>query len=130
MNTEIKRFLLVDDDALNNILSKMVLKKNCIGAYVTDFIYPELALEYIQMEYVQNNFIEKTTLLLDINMPSINGWEFLEKFQAFDESIKNQFEIYILSSSIDPADIERAKINSLVIDFIEKPLSRNTVLKL
>lgn len=64
------------------------------------------------------------TLFLDINMPTITGWEFLEKFQEFTDSVKNQFNIYMLSSSIDPSDIQRAKLNPLVIDFIEKPLSK------
>ncbi|MEP7170076.1 MAG: response regulator, partial [Bacteroidota bacterium] len=63
-------------------------------------------------------------------MPSMTGWEFLEKFDAFKEPLKNQFHIYIFSSSIDPRDIQQAKANPLVVDFIEKPLNKKTLLRL
>lgn len=60
-------------------------------------------------------------------MPTLSGWEFLQSFSTFPHSIKKQFDIYMLSSSIDPADIERAKLNPLVIDFIEKPMNREVL---
>jgi CheY-like chemotaxis protein len=60
-------------------------------------------------------------ILLDINMPKMNGWQFLNALQA--SSLKAKSKIYILSSSIDETDITTAKTHPLVIDFIEKPLS-------
>lgn len=125
-----KRFMIVDDDPLNNILSKMVLVKLFGDIVVNDFLIPEVALEYIETEYEHQLFEDKTTLFLDINMPTLTGWEFLEKFEAFSERIKDQFNIYILSSSIDSADIHRANLHPLVIDFIEKPLNKVTLTKM
>jgi len=122
MNLFNKRFLLVDDDPLNNKLSKMALKQTFGEVHIKEFLEPELALEFIQIEFEHNHYKEKTTLFLDLNMPSLTGWEFLDKFMMFTDRIKNQIDIYILSSSIDPTDIDRAKLNLLVLDFIEKPL--------
>lgn len=124
-----KRFILVDDDPFSNLLAKMVLKKSLGEVEVKDFTIPELALEYIQTEYEAKQSEEQTTLFLDINMPSLTGWEFIDKFETFTESIKAQFKIYMLSSSVDPADIQRAKLNPLVIDFIEKPINKSFLIK-
>lgn len=129
MTKSTKRFLIVDDDASTNFLSKMALRKSLGEVDVKDFVVPENALEYIATEF-KNKQEEKTTLFLDINMPTLTGWEFLDKFKTFTEPIKNQFIIYILSSSIDPADIQRAKLNPLVTDFIEKPLNKAILIKL
>lgn len=129
MDTVTKRFILVDDDQYNNLLSTMILQKNLGNVEVKDFVSPELALEFIETEFKNMQFTDKTTLFLDINMPTLTGWEFLDKFETLSESIKNHFNIYMLSSSIDPADIQRAQLNPLVIDFVEKPIDKGFLLK-
>lgn len=119
-----KRFLLVDDDPMSNLISKMTIKKSLGEVYIDDFTIPEDGLEFIKSKPNHNPPDGKTILFLDLNMPTISGWEFLEAFKLFDPSIKEQYDIYILSSSLDPKDINRAKKNSLVVDFIEKPLKK------
>lgn len=126
----LKKFLIVDDDSLSNLLCKMVLNKTLSDIQIKTFLIPEEALEYIDSLSFKNQNEEKTILFLDINMPSMTGWEFLEIFKNFEEKIKKQFTIYILSSSISLTDIESAKHNSLVTDFIEKPLTKEIVAKL
>ncbi len=125
-----KRFLLVDDDPLNNYLTKMILKKAFTDAHVDDFTIPEDGLKFIKQEPSHHPPDGKTTLFLDINMPSISGWEFLEAFDLFDAFIKEQYDIYILSSSINLGDINAAKANPLVIDFLEKPLNKDMLSKI
>jgi CheY-like chemotaxis protein len=122
-------FILVDDDPINNLLLKKALEKNLSGAEVKDFLEPELALKYIATEFEHNQNEGRKIIFLDINMPTLSGWEFLEAFDQFSVQIKHQFNIYILSSTIDPADIQRAKNNTLVVDFIEKPLKKEFLLK-
>jgi CheY-like chemotaxis protein len=124
------RFLLVDDDPLNNYLTKMILKKSFEGAYVKDFTIPEEGLEFIKTEPRHTPSGEKTILFLDINMPTLTGWEFLEAFEHFDASIKEQYDIYILSSSVNISDLNLAKENPLVLDFIEKPLNKAKLVKI
>ncbi|MBS1528574.1 MAG: hypothetical protein JST19_23210 [Bacteroidetes bacterium] len=67
---------------------------------------------------------------MDINMPSMDGWELLERFDEFPVRIKEQFVIYILSVSLHPADMYRARNHPLVADFLRKPLSRAVLEKL
>lgn len=130
MTSITKHFLLVDDDPINNSLTKMVLKKSFEGVHINDFTLPEAGLEFIRSEPNQNPSDEKITLFLDINMPTLSGWEFLAAFDRFDSSIKAQYHIYILSSSVDLDDIDLAKSNPLVLDFIEKPLNKAKLVKL
>lgn len=127
--TEIKHFLIVDDDRQNNLLTELALRKSFAEVNITVFIVPELALEYIETKFQQttNNV---TMIILDINMPTMTGWEFIKKFNTFGQTIKKQFSIYMLSSSIDLADINRAKTNPLITDFIKKPLNRLVAAKM
>ncbi|CAN5687007.1 response regulator [soil metagenome] len=130
MTKVMKRFLIVDDDPQNNTLSKMALKKSLGEVLINDFIIPEEGLQFIESEFNNKPYGEKATLFLDINMPTMTGWEFLEKFKEFNESLKEKFTIYILSSSVDPRDIERAKENPHVVGFIEKPLQKKMLLEI
>lgn len=124
MTQTVRRFILVDDDPLNNFLTKMILKKTFGEVYVHDFTVPEKGLEFLKFEAEKNVKNKKTILFLDINMPTLSGWEFLEAFERLDASIKEHYTIYILSSSVNLSDIHLAKANHLVSDFIEKPLNK------
>ncbi|MCC5938478.1 MAG: response regulator [Lunatimonas sp.] len=116
------QFMLLDDDPINNMFNKMIIKKIYPDASLIAFEEPLKALEYLEHSFDRSS-VEKTTLLLDINMPVMSGWEFMEEFENLETAIKERIVIYILSSSIDPRDIEKAKDNTHVINFIEKPLS-------
>lgn len=126
---EKRRYLIVDDDRANNMLCQIILRKMFQGAEVTSFEEPRAALEYIQNNYSDSTG-KKTVLFLDINMPDITGWEFLDIFKNFDKKVRKQFVIYMLSSSVDYKDKKMAKENSLVEGYIEKPLTRDKVNKL
>jgi len=125
-----KRFILVDDDVLNNILTKMILKKSFDEVHINVFTVPEDGLEFMKSQPSHNKPNGKIILFLDINMPSLSAWEYLEAFELLDASIKERYDIYILSSSVDPKDINRAKENFHVKDFIEKPLKKEILLNM
>ena len=123
------KFILVDDDDFTNILHDMVLKDTLgdeVG--VETFSKPEEGLEFIQKSYTDSS--EETVLFLDINMPKINGWEFLERYEKFSEAIKRHISIYIVSSSVDNRDRDRAEGNKNVKGFISKPLTTEMILSI
>ena len=62
-------------------------------------------------------------IFLDINMPVMNGWEFMEEFVKIRSTIQKKIDIYILSSSTDSIDIQKAKSNPEITDYIVKPLT-------
>jgi CheY-like chemotaxis protein len=67
------------------------------------------------------------TLFLDINMPTMTGWEFLDEFKELPETIRKKFIIYVLSSSVDSKDLEKASENELVKNYIQKPLRKESL---
>jgi len=117
-------FIIVDDDKLVCMFCSMVLKKFFNNATVKTFEDPQTGLEFIKLGQFLQDAEARTVLFLDINMPSMNGWEFLENFENLDEEIKNSIQIYILSSSVDERDKERAANNKYVKAFWVKPLTK------
>lgn len=117
------RILLVDDDPINNLINKRLLGKVELGEIIEEYLDGESALDRIDAL----SDTESSLILLDINMPVINGWEFLDKYNTrFSE--RND-TIIILSSSIDFLDRVKAKEYPIVSGFFEKPLSVDKVLQ-
>ena len=121
-----QRFIVVDDDRSNNLICQFSLRRLSAETEIKTFLDAEIALQYIKDSYDDLSEIP-TVIFLDINMPSISGWEFLEIFKDFSVLIKEQFVIYMLTSSIDARDREKAELNPLVQGFLSKPLSSQVV---
>jgi CheY-like chemotaxis protein len=125
------RFLIIDDDKVNNMVCKAAIKAATGGAAVsTSFTNPFDGLAYVKNELPASLQPSHTILFLDINMPEINGWEWLDKFDAFPESIKSRLSVYILSSSVSPTDIELAVTNKYVKEYLVKPLNKAKLLEI
>ncbi|GMQ26605.1 response regulator [Algoriphagus sp. oki45] len=108
---------LVDDDPINNLINRRLLGKVGISDRIVEFLSGDDALEMLSAEPLEN----KVLVLLDINMPVMNGWEFLDKYMSILPHRKDK--ILILSSSIDFQDRQKAKEYSIVEGFMEKPLN-------
>lgn len=109
--------IIVDDDpVLVFMLQKMIIN-NGLNDSPISFEDGLQALTYLKENYtVKDNYI----ILLDINMPEMNGWEFLDVIQSFVNDT-NVF-VFIVSSSINQGDKDKAKQYSLVISYLEKPI--------
>lgn len=121
-----KRFLVVDDDRSNNLICKCTLRRISASTEIITFLEPEVALQYIRDSY-KNELTTPTIIFLDINMPILSGWDFLKIFEEFAPAIKQQFSIFMLTSSIDERDRARANLNPLVKGFLSKPLTMDAV---
>lgn len=126
---KLPHLIIIDDDRINNSISKMLIGKLFNNVKIKDFLMPEEGLDYITSTY-SNGSKDSVILLLDINMPIMSGWEFLQRFSGFDESFKNKFKIYVVSASIDYEDIELAKSNENVAGFLSKPISKEAILSI
>ncbi|GEO04506.1 response regulator [Adhaeribacter aerolatus] len=92
---------------------------------VITFYEAKEALVAIQAGLEQNDL--PSLILLDLNMPLMDGWEFLEALTPLEEKLKDKVQIFILTSSVDPADEKKSQTYSLVSGFIPKPLSAESV---
>ncbi|KOY88182.1 hypothetical protein AD998_12355 [bacterium 336/3] len=109
-------FMIIDDDKLNNIICQTIIAKNYPQSTYLSFIDPNEALEYLQ------NTVNKQpdVIFLDIHMPYVDGWKFLENFKKLE--ISRKAYIVIISSSINERDIRKASEHPLVKAYIEKPI--------
>lgn len=115
-------FIVIDDDKINNILCRKIIQGIAPESDIQTFFDPNAGLRYIKSTYGIRE-AKDAILLLDINMPTLFGWEVLEEFKTFHEVIRQHFMIFMLSSSVDPKDKERANNSPLVSGYIEKPLT-------
>ncbi len=124
------RFIVIDDDSINNTICKITIETALGEIDIQTFTDPEVAFEYIQSGLSKGFGDGLSIMLLDLNMPTMSGWEFLEKFDNLNSGIKSHVRIYILSSSVDDRDRERSYSNKNVTDFLVKPLILDTVFKI
>ncbi len=118
--------LLIDDDPLNTFTMQRLIKKCSPNVSVKSFESGEKALSYFA-NLDKQDFPH--IILLDLYMPEMDGWEFLEEYQkrGFET---NSCTIYILSSSVDDRDTILAEEHGLVQEFLKKPLEREKLLLL
>ncbi|CAN5739558.1 response regulator [soil metagenome] len=121
----VKKFIVVDDDNINNMLCSFIIETVYTDAAIISFTRPTEALTYIEQEY--NTKDGNALLFLDINMPIMNGWEFMEAFEKFSDLIKEHISVYIVSSSVDTRDKEKADANPLIKGFFSKPLDQEII---
>jgi CheY-like chemotaxis protein len=120
---KLKCILLVDDDAATNYLHKRVVKEqNCTENIVTAE-NGEAALEYLRQLAAENK-PPPELIFLDINMPIVNAWEFLEMYKDLPEEQKSKTVIVMLTTSLNPEDQERAGGFSEIASFKFKPLDK------
>jgi CheY-like chemotaxis protein len=115
--------LLVDDDEINNFISIKLIRKALFNAEITACLNGKFAID--QLAEMQRKGAEKLPdyILLDINMPIMNGWEFLDEYKRLNIDPVGKTKIYIISSSVFSNDINKARSYPLVKSFISKPLS-------
>jgi len=116
------KFLLVDDSLLDLFIHKKMIAISDMAESITTFNSAEEALQYL-IENEQE--LEESIMLLDLQMPGMNGFEFIDVFSGLSEKIKQKIRIFILSSTVDQSDINRAKENCYVEDMIAKPVDVN-----
>ena len=123
MNTRLVRILLVDDDEINNFISIKLIKKVLLNTEISACLNGRFAID----ELIEINRKDPSSLpdyiLLDINMPIMNGWEFLDEYEKLDIDTAGKTKIYIISSSVFSNDISKAKTYRSVKDFVSKPLN-------
>lgn len=123
MSKPIKLAMLIDDSDMDQRLYKRVLEKSGLVEAISGFTYADEALDYL----LENPQLEVSVIFLDINMPRMNGFEFLEAASKHLERDIAKVVIVMLTTSLNPDDENRARSFEAVKDFISKPLSYDDV---
>lgn len=122
--SKFRKVLLIEDDSITVLVCERIIKLTEFADEVISVNNGQEALDYFQQETgnTGNGFPE--IIFLDINMPIMNGWEFLDEFGNIQSSLKKLPLIFILSSTVDPEDEKKGMSYPYVKNFISKPLTK------
>jgi CheY-like chemotaxis protein len=123
------RIYLIDDDPVFVFLTKKKISQTEVNTEVEEFGNGEIAINFIK-EIISSEGDLPDLIFLDLNMPVLDGWGFLEQFEKLCPAAKKSATLYVVSSSISPHDLEKAKTFESVKDFIIKPLEKEKLLAL
>ncbi len=113
---------VIDDDEIYTFTIKRLIDKSQIASKTLYFENGKLALDFFN-EFLHQAADLPDLILLDINMPVLDGWQFMDEFIKLSPHINKRITVYIVSSSVDQADINKAKSYEQISDFIVKPVS-------
>lgn len=113
--------MLIDDNKIDNFFHERVIKKNNAANTIIVKESGQEALEYITQG---SSCTQPDVIFLDINMPGMNGWEFLEHYKELDRNLQSAMVVIMLSTSENPDDKARAKTHGILSDYKTKPLTK------
>ena len=112
---------IIDDDSIYRFTIVRTLEIEKVAETIITFADGEEAIQFIQ-ENLGDQSKLPDVIFLDINMPIMDGWQFLEEYEKIFDTLGKTIIIYLVTSSIDPADMDRAKKISLITRYLTKPL--------
>ncbi len=121
--------LLIDDDPIIDFLHRKLLIKAGIIAPTITLYNGRTALEALAKLNNQLDQEDTVLALLDLNMPVLDGWGFLEELELLRPTLKFNLELFVLSSSNNPDDILKSKSYPYILDYLNKPLSIENIVK-
>ncbi|MEM6814698.1 MAG: response regulator [Bacteroidota bacterium] len=119
---KLERIMLIDDDADTNLCNKILLKQVEAANEILEFQEGEKALEYLQ---AANDGID--LLMLDINMPIMNGWKFLDEYDKLPATKQAKMMVMMVTSSRNIEDEKKALGNKKISKYIHKPLTKEGI---
>jgi len=126
---KINTICLIDDDMIFRYLTQTLIAKTHLVNDIDAFSNGLDAINFLKAVSLDDGKLPDI-ILLDLFMPVMDGWGFLKEYEKLQPKLTKKIPIYIVTSSIDPADIQKSKAINLVIDFIVKPMTKETFLQI
>jgi two-component system chemotaxis response regulator CheY len=120
------RVFIIDDDPIHQRIAQIMISKHNLFDEYFSYTEAQKALDFLQ-ENKKNEETLPDVILLDLNMPVIDGWDFLETFETLVKEFEKNIRVFIVSSSVDEKDVLRSKSYVAVKGFISKPLSPDII---
>ena len=129
MSYKYKKIMIIDDIEVDSYIVKVLIKSNHLAEEILEFDNGLKAIEYIETNKdIPENLPE--VILLDIYMPLMDGFQFMEHFNKIESSCIKNCKVCVVSSSIDDNDILKSKLHTNVFAFVTKPISSEFLLSL
>ena len=117
-----KTCLLIDDNYIDNFVTRRILEG---GNFADQVIVSQSATDAISS--LRSGKIKPDVIFLDIRMPVMGGFEFLQEYDKLEIEGKKAIKIFMLSSSLDPTDLKKSTNNKYITQFVHKPLTQKTL---
>ena len=124
---KIDNICIIDDDMIFRYLTQKVITETHLVKDIDAFSNGLDAINFLK-KLSENHDKLPDIILLDLFMPVMDGWGFLKEYVKLQPQLTKKIPIYIVSSSIDPADIQKSRAISSVVDFIVKPMTKDSFL--
>ncbi|MBC5992029.1 response regulator [Pontibacter cellulosilyticus] len=122
------KVLIIDDDEISIFLTEAVLDVAQFAREYVGFACAKEALQELNFILGSGQFHKlPDVIFLDLNMPFLSGWDLLDSLKPFEEIIRNRCYIFILTSSVNEDEVEKAEDYGLVTGFIQKPLEEHAI---
>jgi CheY-like chemotaxis protein len=120
------KVLIIDDDPIHQRIAQLMIQKQQLFDEIKSFTNATHAVSFLD-ENAENTEALPDVILLDLNMPIMDGWGFLEEYRTLLPKLAKAIKIFIVSSSVDEKDMLRSQTYSYVKGFISKPLSPDII---
>ena len=122
MSNHYNTCLLIDDNYIDNFVTRRILESS---NFADNIVVSQSATEAI--DSLRSGNVKPDVIFLDIRMPQMGGFEFLQEYDKLDIDDKNGIKIFMLSSSLDPTDMKKSVNNKYITQFIHKPLTQKVL---
>lgn len=121
--------LLIDDDDATNFYHTIILEEESVDVHIQSVRSAKEGLDFLLCKGDYAEYPQPGIIFLDINMPGMNGWDFLVKYDELSKNIHERAVVVLLTTSVNPDDKERAAKYPSVKEFVNKPLTPETFWK-
>ncbi|MFT7033045.1 MAG: CheY-like chemotaxis protein [Cyclobacteriaceae bacterium] len=117
-----RKVAIIDDDDVFQLIIKKQIEMNNFEYEILNFSNGQEAINFINQN-IDNRSLLPDLIMLDVNMPIKDGWEFLEEYQLLNDEIKSSISLYMVTSSVIQSDIDKARKDENILAFISKPIT-------
>lgn len=118
------KLVLIDDEAIFHKIVQMTIRNSELSKDATYTFDGEFVLDYLEEKKLDSRSLPDY-IFVDLYMPMFDGWDFLNRFENLYKSLQKNIKVYIVTSSVNPADIDRSKHYPFVTTFISKPIMKD-----
>jgi two-component system, chemotaxis family, chemotaxis protein CheY len=121
MNKSLFNVCLIDDDRIYQFTAKKVLESTKLATQILSFTNGADGLSFIHTNLTKKDVLPDV-IFLDINMPIMDGWQFLKEFALLETKLPKPIRIFMVSSSVDDYDIKKSKEHTCITNYVIKPI--------